>query len=52
MEYLEKEINEEIALKLISQFDDIYLIRNKVIVYYVKVFNEHHQKYKIFNIIL
>ncbi|MGM9900081.1 MAG: Mur ligase family protein [Bacilli bacterium] len=45
----EKEINEEIALKLISQFDDIYLIRNKVIVYYVKVFNEHHQKYKIFN---
>ncbi len=44
-----KEINEEMANKMIMQFDDIYLIKNKNIIYYINIFNQHKQEYQLFN---
>lgn len=44
-----KEINENIAQKIIKQFDEIYLIRNQVIIYYVNIFHKYNQEYKLFN---
>lgn len=44
-----KNLNETIAKKLIGQFDDIYLVKNEVITYYIDIFKQNQQPYKIFN---
>lgn len=45
----EKRLNEEIALNLINSFDEIYLIKNKVIKYYENIFIQAKKEYYIFD---
>lgn len=45
----EKRINEEIALTLINEMDEIYLIKNPVIKYYQNIFDEVRKEYIVFN---
>ena len=44
-----KEINEEIANKMLNKFDDIYLVKNEVIKYYIDIFKQNDQPYQLFN---
>lgn len=44
-----KSINEEIALTLINEIDEIYLIKNPMIKYYQNIFDDLRKEYILFN---
>ena len=46
---MSEKINNEIANYLVNSFDDIYLINNKMSLYYRQVLDEHKQAYYVFD---
>lgn len=46
---MSEKINNEIADYLVNSFDDIYLINNKMSIYYRQVLDEHKQAYYVFD---